>query len=144
MKYSIVYTDNKNTFQYRNRSKSSKSSKSPKSPNSSKSPRLSPKRVLVEKDTFKLEWHEDEIYDFIENVKKTVVENKHDSLMLFISSHGDSDGVILDSSCEEVSLTSIFAQFFGNKCPYLLDKPKLFVTDSSWLNAVQNQTWTKP
>ena len=116
MKYSIVYMDNENIFQYksRNRSKSIKSAKSKR----------------VEKDTFKLEWDEDEIYHFIDNVKKTVVENKHDSLMLFISSHGDSDGVILDSSCEEISLTSIFAQFFGNKCLYLLDKPKLFVVDS--------------
>ena len=134
MKYSACFMDNKNSFQYFNRSISKSKSKSKSKRKSSKDKsQLKPgdnnlKPIMSQ--AFKLEWSDDEIDDFIKNVKKTAVENKHDSLMVFISSHGDTDGVILDSSCGEVELTEIFSPFFGDECIYLLDKPKLFFVDS--------------
>ena len=59
-----------------------------------------------------------------------VSQKNHDLLLFVISSHGDADGVILDSDCEEISLLSIFAEFFGNKCNFMLNKPKIFFVDA--------------
>ena len=80
--------------------------------------------------TIKLEWNEDEILDFFESARNVIVKNNHDSLIGIISSHGDSEGVILDSDMEEVSLLDIFANFMQDQCPYLQDKPKLMFVDA--------------
>ena len=41
-----------------------------------------------------------------------------------MSSHGDDEGVILDSDSEDVSLMEIYWIFTRDECPYLKDKPK--------------------
>ena len=79
---------------------------------------------------YKIKWTDEEIYKFIDQVVEIVSTGKHDSLLFFISSHGDSEGVILDSQCDEISLLSIFSNFFGNKCVKMLNKPKIFIIDS--------------
>ena len=83
-------------------------------------------------DAFKLQWNCDEIDDFIDDAKE-LIENKdlkYDSLIFLVSSHGDADGVILDSECEEYSLLTIFAGFDGNKLPHFAHCPKLFFVDA--------------
>ena len=84
------------------------------------------------KRNYKLHWKYDEIEDFVDGVARVASDstNEHDGLLFFISSHGESDSVILDSECEEISLIQIFYPFFGEKSPYLLDKPKIFVVDA--------------
>ena len=37
---------------------------------------------------------------FIEDSRKYIVQNKHDGLMFFLSSHGDRDNVLYGSQCE--------------------------------------------
>ena len=76
------------------------------------------------------------------NIKQTIIENNHDSILLIISSHGDSDGVILDTDCEELSLLIIFATFFGRECPYLLDKLKIFIIDACRVSLTSKVTLT--
>ena len=128
--YSIVYYDNHDILQYCN-----------KKPNILNQEESKNDDTLIEqtklpqenqsKSAFKLNWSVDEIEKFIENVNEIVqnTHNQHDSLIFFISSHGDNDHVIIDSDGEEVQLMSIFDKFFGQSCPYLLDKPKIFFID---------------
>ena len=74
-----------------------------------------------------------EIQTFVNQVTSILKSenNKHDSVLFFISAHGDSDGVILDSNCEEIQLlSSIFNEFFGKKCECMIDKPKVFFIDA--------------
>ena len=40
-------------------------------------------------------------------------DHNYDGLMFFTSSHGESQGVILDSICEEYGLQYIFSKFYG-------------------------------
>ena len=76
----------------------------------------------------KTEWEEAEILKFFGDPRDVygVVNNNHDGLIVFISSHGESGGVILDydSDGEEVSLMEIYWIFTRDECPYLKDKPK--------------------
>ena len=108
--YSIIFKDSQNKLHYCNRSQNKK----------------------LKTKQFKIRWSEDEIDDFIQNIVETVTNenNNHDSMIFFISSHGESNGVILDSDCEEVQLLRIFYPFFGQQCPELIDKPKLFIVDA--------------
>ena len=78
----------------------------------------------------KVKWNDNEIIDFFIKARDIVVQNKHDSLLALISSHGDSEGVIYDSNFEDVQLFEIFGLFMRNKCPHLQDKPKIFFVDA--------------
>ena len=83
-------------------------------------------------DSFKLKWDCDEIDDFIDDVK-IALENenkKYDSLIFIVSSHGEADGVILDSESEEYSLFCLYAQFNGSQFPNFAHCPKLFFVDA--------------
>ena len=82
------------------------------------------------KSNVKKHWTEDEIGDFFDNVKDKVVTNKHDGCIFLVSAHGESEGVILDSEGEEVSLGLLLANFNGTYCQYLADKPKIVVVDA--------------
>ena len=95
------------------------------------------KSKLLKKDkkystNFKLKWNDDDLTKFVESVKKTILSTEPDSLIFIISSHGDSEQVIIDSNLEEYSLIEIYSQFWNQKygCPYLSDKPKLFFVDA--------------
>ena len=81
-------------------------------------------------DIIKIDWGADEILDFFESARDMIVSKKHDSLIVIISSHGDSDGIILDSEFEEVQLYQIFYKFMRNECPYLQDKAKIVFVDA--------------
>ena len=78
----------------------------------------------------KIEWKEVEILKFFEDARDVVVNNNHDGLIIIISSHGDDEGVILDSDNEEVSLMEIYWMFTRDECPYLKDKPKIVFVDA--------------
>ena len=47
-----------------------------------------------------------------------------------LSCHGDSEGVIIDSTGEEVSLEILFAQYDGAEFSYLAEKPKIIFADA--------------
>ena len=81
-------------------------------------------------EKIKIKWVEDEIIDFFKKARDIIIENKHDSLIAVISSHGDTDGVIYDSNFDEVQLIEIFSIFMKNDCPHLQDKPKIFFVDA--------------
>ena len=78
----------------------------------------------------KIEWTYEEIIEFFENARNVVVNNKHDSLIIIISYHGESDGVIIDSNHEEMSLMEIYYLFTRDECDYLKDKPKIVFVDA--------------
>ena len=122
--YSVVY-QNKHT----NKVEYLKNSKQTTSQN--KTQRKKNKFSFHEcKENVKTRWTEDEIADFSENVQKKVVANKHDRCIFIVSAHGETEGVILDSEGEEVSLGLLFAKFNGKYCPYLVDKPKIIFVDA--------------
>ena len=130
--YSIIFSDNQNKLHYCNKynAKLSKSTT----------------------EQFKMNWTIDDIEQFIEKVTNTLDNNNtnnntnnnnndnnndnnnnnnnHDGLLLFISCHGESDGIILDSNCEEYQLSAIYYQFYGENSPHLLNKPKIFIVDA--------------
>ena len=78
----------------------------------------------------KTEWTVDEIINFLEDARDTLVKNYHDSLIIIISSHGTADGIIYDSEDEQVSLLSLVEIFKSDKCPHLVNKPKIAFVDA--------------
>ena len=60
-------------------------------------------------------------------------------MIFIISCHGDAEGVIYDSTCEEHSLTNLYAPFNGTKFPDFAHCPKLFFVD-----ACRGQMRSKP
>ena len=75
-------------------------------------------------------WVDDEIEDFFVNVKDYVLKYQHDGCIFLLSCHGDSEQVIIDSKGEEVSLLSLFSDYDGRNCQYLVDKPKIIFVDA--------------
>ena len=82
------------------------------------------------KQHVKLHWTCEELEKFFEEGKEYVETNKHDSCILIVSSHGDEEGIIIDSEGEEASLDLLFGPYMGQDCPYLIDKPKIAIVDS--------------
>ena len=78
----------------------------------------------------KIEWKEAEILKFFGDARDVVAKYNHDGLIIIISSHGESGGVIRDSDSEEVSLMEIYWTFTRDECPYLKDKPKIIFVDA--------------
>ena len=66
------------------------------------------------KDNFKLYWIDEEIDDFLEYCSQIFIKNKHDSLFIIISSHGESE-VILTSDGEEYSHGMFQAYFMASE-----------------------------
>ena len=83
-------------------------------------------------DAFKIRWNFDEVDDFIDESKSILSDKtrKHDALIFIISCHGEADGVILDSDCEEILLYGIASKFNGSSFPYFAECPKLFLVDA--------------
>lgn len=84
---------------------------------------------------FKVQWSLSEIMAFIQESKEFISVNKHDSIIFVISSHGgDKDCIFLDSknNLERVGLSLLWNQFYNvqSGCPYLADKPKLFIVNA--------------
>ena len=75
-------------------------------------------------------WTDEEIEDFYANARQLCVDNKHDSCIFIISSHGESNDVILSSKGVSISLGYLFGWWNGMCCPYLVDKPKLIFVDA--------------
>ena len=121
--YTVAFNDNNKKFNYCNQSIANSKAKQKQTKDVN---------CKLTNKSFQLKWEYKEIFQFVQNVAKMVnnKENKHDALIFCISSHGDQDGVILASDCEEFQLLAIFDAFFGKKCPFMLDKPKLFVIDA--------------
>ena len=94
-----------------------------------------------QKRYYKLEWTCEEIDEYCQHISNEIEKgitnrkgNKkikdYDGLIFIISCHGESDGVILDSKCEEVSLLNIYGFFQSKECPKIADKPKIFMIDA--------------
>lgn len=81
------------------------------------------------KQNVKIRWTIDEIEEFFENAKKTIVTRKHDGCICIISAHGHTEKVLIDSEGEEISLEYLYSTFDGENCRYLVDKPKIFFYD---------------
>ena len=83
-------------------------------------------------DSFKMKWTDNDIDEFVEEAKSLLENNnnKYDSLIFILSCHGEAEGVILDSNCEEYSLFSIFAKFNGSSLPHFAYCPKIFFVDA--------------
>ena len=71
-----------------------------------------------------------EIETFNENVRNIIVNNEFDSLIYFVSCHGDKDNVIYDSEGDEYQLDCVFYMFNNLYCRQLRNKPKIFVVDA--------------
>ena len=126
--YSIAFHDNENKLHYCN--KKAQNNNNNNSNNSNNNSKVDIKQTKLSTSKFQLKWTEDDVCDFVDEITEIISTGEHDSLLFFISSHGDSDGVILSSDCDEISLFSIFAQFFGDKCGVMLDRPKIFFVDA--------------
>ena len=111
--YSIVFLNEKNKLLYCNKKPNKKLNQTKFNNN----------------DKFKLRWDEDDIFNFVKEIANILSQEKHDSLLFFISSHGDSDSVLFDSNGEDIPLLFILDAFFGIKLPFMLDKPKIFFLD---------------
>ena len=89
-------------------------------------------------DKFKLKWTSDDIDMFNEQIHENILNNNnntntkynHDSLIYFISCHGNRDEIIYDSDGEEYSLAFIYDQFTNLNCQSLRNKPKIFIVDA--------------
>ena len=128
--YTVAFYDNENKLQYCNKNPANTVSIFKKQTDSGEGKNIRIRQKKLNTSKFKLKWTDDDVYDFIDEIIHIISFGKHDSLLFFISSHGDSDGVILSSDCDEISLLSIFAQFFGDKCAIMLNKPKVFFVDA--------------
>ena len=84
------------------------------------------------KDSFKLKWSCNEIDEFIDDIKELLGndDKKYDSLLFIISCHGEAEGLILDSECEEYSLFALYSEFNGIQLADFAHCPKLFMVDA--------------
>ena len=81
---------------------------------------------------YKLRWTVEEIHEFINDVHNKIndKESNFDGLIFIISSHGEADGVLLDSEEEDYPLMNIFTRFDNHKCYKLCGKPRIFIIDA--------------
>ena len=81
---------------------------------------------------YKIEWTSDEIDNFLKEVSNTINDKKNnfDGLIFIISSHGEDEGVLLDSEGKDYQLMEIFSTFDNSTCTKLAGKPKLFIIDA--------------
>ena len=82
------------------------------------------------KSNYKIRWTSDEIDLFLEKAKNKLKTKEYDAFLLFISSHGDSEGTLYDSDCEEYQVSSILNRFNGENCIEMAFKPKLIFLDA--------------
>ena len=80
----------------------------------------------------KLRWNENEIFEYNEKIHNILKNKKYnyDGLIFFISSHGDTDGVIYDSSGNQVPLIAIYDKFNNQHCIQLRNKPKIYFVEA--------------
>ena len=98
------------------------------------------KSNVSSRDTFKLRWNEEEIFDFNNKISDIIKsrKNNYDGLIYFISCHGDTGGVIYDSKGEKIPLITIFDKFNNQNCIKLRNKPKIY-----FIEACRGQMRTK-
>lgn len=129
--YSVIFWDENNHLQYCSKFASSKN-ESNNLPNKAKlhHDAIHPKKLHKDDGKFKIKWTCDEIDEYFDQVSNIVSKGEHDSLICFMSSHGDVDGVIVDSDEKEYQLFQIFNRFFGQNCKAMISKPKIFFADT--------------
>ena len=83
-------------------------------------------------DNIKLRWTDNEIFDFNDKICQILnsSKNNYDGLIYFISSHGDSGGIIYDSNGDKVPLITIFEKFNNQNCIKLRNKPKIYFVEA--------------
>ena len=89
------------------------------------------------KRNYKLRWDCDDIDLFAEKSRNCVIENKHNGLMFFISSHGDGSNVLYDSECEEYLVDYILALYSPQESNSLVSIPKIFWLDLNRVNLTE-------
>ena len=119
MGYCVLYQNKNNIVEYIDRY-------DPKWKINSKT-KIDMKKCKINAKTY---WNYAEIVAFFSNVKDYIVKYQHDACIFLISCHGDTDGVILDSKGEELSLPFLFCGYDGKECQYLVDKPKIVFADA--------------
>lgn len=125
--YSIMFMDKTNTLNYCNK-KPKKITNHDTDENN-----YEYTQTKLKKDAkgikFKLNWTDETIEKFVQNVQQILLTGAHDSLLFFVSSYGESDSLIIDSNGEQISLLLIFSNFFGKYCNIMLNRPKIFFID---------------
>ena len=119
--YSIAYFNKKNQMMHR------------KGLNSKTQPIAMKKNTnVVSRHDIKLTWDGDEILSFNDQIH-AILENPkygYDGLIYFISCHGDTGGVIYDSSGNKIPLIVIFDKFNNQNCVQLRNKPKIYFVEA--------------
>ena len=77
---------------------------------------------------FKKDWTFDEIIKYFDKAKRLCVEKEHDSIITVISCYGGSNGIILDSESNTMSIDELTKHL--SNILYLKNKPKIFFIDS--------------
>lgn len=85
----------------------------------------------TDETNYKIRWYSEEIDDFTNKVLAKLQDGltDFDGLIYFVSGHGDSEGVFLDSESEEISIAILIDRFSNLNCIALRNKPKIFVFD---------------
>ena len=79
------------------------------------------------KDKYKMEWFEDDIDQFNDDIVEILSnDTKYDGLIYIISCHGGEYGSIFDSNGDEYVLEFVYYKFDNATCPQLRNKPKIF------------------
>ena len=81
---------------------------------------------------YKLRWTDSEIFEFNNKIHAILNEPKYnyDCLIYFISCHGDTGGIIYDSTGNQVPLISIYDKFSNQNCLRLRNKPKIYFVEA--------------
>ena len=88
---------------------------------------------------YKIQWTKKEIMSFTNKIRTECQSGDHDGLVFIISCHSTNGNMILDSNGKIVCLKTIFEYFNENNCPYLVDKPKIFIIDCGGTYPLETQ-----
>ena len=86
---------------------------------------------VISRNDLKLRWTDNEILNYNDQVH-LILSSKYnyDGLIYFISCHGDTGGVIYDSSGNKLPLIIIFDKFNNQRCIQLRNKPKIYFVEA--------------
>ena len=91
----------------------------------------------------KLFWTHDQIFEYLDEARRKIVQDKHDSLISIISCHGATNQMneecLIDSNGSRINLELIFSYFSAKSDRNMLNKPKIFFID-----CCRNQDGTLP
>lgn len=86
----------------------------------------------VSNENYKLEWHKNDIFEFLEEVVNHINDNNsnYDALLFGWSGHGEANDILIASDKNEeesqILINSVMKYFNDKNCPKLVDKLKIF------------------